>query len=188
MQATLVIFSGLPGTGKSTLANKLARELGWPLLSIDDVTGEIPENPTVAFWDSKVAILLGLTETQLGLGISVIVDSVFMNLDRNHAQELARKHHARFRPIYVFISDENVWKERVRTRYQELNHKDVATWERIQRQRGHFRKWDADTALFIDSLESVDANYATVLHFVMSEDVTLHPLAELPLVEGRYHA
>ena len=188
MQATLVIFSGLPGTGKSTLADKLARELRWPLLRIDDVIGEIPENPTVAFWDSKVAILLGLTETQLELGISVIVDSVFMNLDRNHAQELARKHQARFRPIYVFISDENVWKERVTTRYQKLNHKDVATWERIQRQRGHFRKWDADTALFVDSLKPVDANYAGVLHFVMNEDVVVRSLDDLPLVEGRYHA
>jgi len=188
MQMTLVIFSGLPGTGKSTLADKLAREQRWPLLRIDDVVGEVPEDPTVAFWDSKVAILLGLTQTQLELGLSVIVDSVFMNMDRNHAQELARKHQARFRPIFVFVSDENVWKKRVTTRSQELNHKDVATWERIQHQRERFRKWDADTALFIDSLEPVDANYASVLHFVMNEDVTLYPLADIPLVEGRYHA
>lgn len=188
MQTTLVIFSGLPGTGKSTLADKLARELRWPLLRIDDVTGEIPENPTVSFWDSKVAILLGLTEAQLELGVSVILDSVFMNRDRNHAQELARKHQARFRPVYVFVSDENAWKERVTTRSQEMNHKDVATWERIQRQRGHFRKWDPDTALFIDSLKPIEVNYASVLHFVMNEDVTLRPLTDLPLVEGRYHA
>lgn len=188
MQTTLVIFSGLPGTGKSTLADNLARELHWPLLRIDDVVGKIPENPNVAFWDSKVAILLGLTETQLELGLSVIVDSVFMNMDRNHAQELARKYQARFLPIFVFVSDESVWKDRVRTRSQELNHKDVATWERIQHQRERFRKWDADTALFIDSLEPVDSNYASVLGFVMNEAVTLYPLADIRWVEGRYHA
>ena len=34
MQTTLVIFSGLPGTGKSTLANRVAVNLGWPLLRI----------------------------------------------------------------------------------------------------------------------------------------------------------
>ena len=38
----LIIFSGLPGTGKSTVANRLARELGLPLLCIDDVIGEVP--------------------------------------------------------------------------------------------------------------------------------------------------
>src|SRR5215216_1302597 len=187
MPTTLVIFSGLPGTGKSMLADKLARELRWPLLRIDDVVGEIPENPNVAFWDSKVAILLGLTEAQLELGLSVIVDSVFMNKDRNHAQNIARKHQAFFRPIYVFVSDEKVWKERVTTRYQESNNKDVATWEQIERQRVHFRKWEPDTALFIDSLHSFDQNYETVLNFVTKDQVELRPLPDLLLVEGKYH-
>ena len=184
---TLAIFSGLPGTGKSTLANKLARELRWPLLCIDDVIGEVPENAGIPFWDSKVAILLSLTEVQLELGLSVIVDSVFMNMDRNHAQELARKYDARFCPIYVFMSDDKVWEQRVTARYDELNNKAVATWERIQHQRERFREWEPDTALFIDSLDPVDQNYETVLNFVMEEDVILKPLSDIPLVEGKYH-
>ena len=101
MQAALVIFSGLPGTGKSTFANRLARKLRWPLLRIDDVIGDVPEDAGISFWDSKVEILLDLVNTQLELGLDVIVDSVFMNMDRHHAQELARKYQVRFLPIYV---------------------------------------------------------------------------------------
>jgi predicted kinase len=187
---SLVIFSGLPGTGKSTLANRLARKLHWPLLCIDDVIGEVPENAGMPFWDSKVKILLGLTKVQLDLGLNVIVDSVFMNMDRNHAQELARTYNARFLPIYVFVSDDKVWEQRVTARYDEMNNKDVATWARIGHQRERFRDWEPDTALFIDSLNPVDQNYEMILNFVTQEtaSVFLKPISAVPLVEGKYHA
>lgn len=184
---TLIIFSGLPGTGISTLANKLALELRWPLLSIDDVIGEMPENAGVEFWDSRVAILMDLIETQLKIGVDVIVDSVFMNMDRHHAQELAHKYQARFLPIHVFVSDEKVWEERVTTRFNELNNKDVATWERIQHQRKGFREWEPNTALFIDSLHPIDENFQRVMHFVTSWQTKLEPLSSIPLIKGRYH-
>ncbi len=187
MQTTLVIFSGLPGTGKSTLANQLARKLRWPLLRIDDVIGDVPEDAGISFWDSKVRILLDLVNTQLELGLDVIVDSVFMNMDRQHAKELARKYQTRFLPIYVFVSDEKIWEQRVTTRYNELNNKDVATWERIQHQREHFAVWESGTALFVDSVDSVDQNFANVLNFVTKDDVALKPLSEIDLIQGRYH-
>jgi len=188
MQKKLVIFSGLPGTGKSTLAERLARELHFPLLCIDDVIGEVPENAGVPFWDSKVTILLDLIETQLKVGLSIIADSVFMNMDRNYAQELARKYQAQFLPIYVFVSDENAWKERVTSRFKTLNNNDVATWERVQHQRERFRVWEVGTALFIDSLDTVDDNYQKVFDFVTKDRAPLLPVSETPLIAGRYHA
>jgi predicted kinase len=187
MQTKLIIFSGLPGVGKSTLAGRLARELQMPLICIDDVIGDVPENPGIPFWDSRVAILLDVVNTQLEVGLSVIADSVFMNMDRYHAQEAARKHDARFVPIHVFMSDENLWKERVVSRYNKLNDKDVATWDRIQHQRERFRVWEPGTALFVDSVQPVDQNYEAVLNFVLNDGVTLQPLENLPLVDGKYH-
>ncbi len=173
--------------GKSTLAKRLARELQLPLLCIDDVIGEIPDNAGVPFWDSRVAVLLDVAKTQLDIGLSVVVESVFMNMDRHHAQELARRYQYRFLPVYVFISDENVWKQRVTARLDEMNDRDIASWDRIQHQRQRFREWEPGTALFIDSLNSVDQNYETVLNFVMDEKRSLKPLVDIPLVEGKYH-
>jgi predicted kinase len=187
---TLVNFSGLPGTGKSTHANRLAREQKWPILRIDDVVGFVPENAGIAFWDSCVEVLLTLVESQLELGISVIADSVFMNTDRHHAQAVAIKHQSTFRPVYTFLSDDAVWEARVTARANELNHPDVSTWEQVQHQRDHFRIWEPDTALFVDALNPVDQNYSKVLEFATGRSVELKPLEmpDKPLIKGSYHA
>lgn len=183
----LVIFSGLPGTGKTTLATRLASELQRPLLCIDDVVGEVPDDAGFSFWDSKITILLNLLETQLKTGLDVIVDSVFMNVDRHHAQKLARKYDARFLPIYVFVSDDHVWRERVEARLSKSNLKDTADWEQIEHQRRHFRAWEPDTALFLDSLHPFEQNYARLLEFLSDWNANLKPLADIPLVAGKYH-
>ena len=184
---TFVIFSGLPGTGKSTLANRLARELRWPLLRIDDVVGDVPENPGIDFWDSRVQVLLELCEAQLQLGINVIADSVFMNKDRLHAEAIAREQKALFRPIHTFMSDERAWQERVTRRVIELNNPAMATWDQIQYQRKHFHAWQPDAALFVDGVQPAEQNYADVLQFVTTANKVLKPLEEVPWVKGKYH-
>jgi len=184
----LVIFSGLPGTGKSTLANRLARDLRWPLLRIDDVAGNVPSDADYHFWDEKILILLTIAEEQLKLGVSVIADSVFMGADRVHAQEIASRHGAIFRPIYCFVSDEATWKERVTERFESAQDSDVASWEQIQHQRQWFAPWEPNTGLFIDALAPVERNDAKVHEFVESQFVSLKPIqVNVPLVTGKYH-
>jgi predicted kinase len=182
MKTTLIIFSGLPGTGKSTLARLAAQKLRIPLLGIDDVVSFIPSHMSrhaQPYWDDMIGILLKLVESQLELGLSVIVDSVFMGEDRAQAAAIARRHEAIFRPIYTYLSDERVWAERVRQRVATAPPEikaEVTTWERIRDQRKSFYPWKPGSALFVGGVSSVETNLNQVLEFVTAAKVALKPL------------
>jgi predicted kinase len=182
MRKTLVIFSGLPGTGKTTLAHLAAHELRIPLLGIDDVVAAIPEHMSQhanPFWEDMIRILLNLVEFQLEQGFSVIVDSVFMGEDRRQAYEIASRQTAAFRPIYTHLSDEEIWRDRVQQRIEEspVEIRDrVATWERIQEQRKYFRPWKPESALFVDGINVIETNLEQVLAFITADEVSLELL------------
>jgi predicted kinase len=173
MRPTLVLFSGLPGTGKSTLAERLAREFHWPLLRIEDLAaclpGEIDRNGP-AFWDQAIAALLLLSEAQLKLGVSVIADSIFMNFDRFHAQAIARQSGARFLAVHTFVSDEAVWEKRVTARYQSSDPgARAASWEQVH------------------AICPLEENYAAVRRCVCDAQAEFQPLAEVAFTPGKYH-
>jgi len=170
MNPTLIIFSGLPGTGKTTLARLAALQIRVPLVRLDDLLDFIPAhmlkhaNP---FWDDLMRIVLHLAEAQLALGLSVIIDAVFMGADRILAQDIAMRHRAAYQPIYTYVSDEKVWRARVIERRTTARPEDgPATWEGIQEQRRMFEVWQPGSALFVDAVNSIEYNLAQVLAFI----------------------
>lgn len=78
----LIVFSGLPGTGKSLLAEAVGRELGIPVYAKDWLEGSLL-NSTVILKDKKkdlgwvgYDLLSTLAERQLMLGQSAILDAL----------------------------------------------------------------------------------------------------------------
>jgi predicted kinase len=78
----LIIFSGLPGTGKSMLAEAVGRVLGIPVFAKDWleatlISGElIASNPNKPLGSAGYQLLTTLAQRQFMLGQSVILDSV----------------------------------------------------------------------------------------------------------------
>lgn len=170
MTARLIIFSGLPGTGKTSLARPLARKLQSPLLRVDDLWEIIPAKmlaQSESLWDELMEMLLALVACQLEVGLSVVVDSVFMGPDREKARHLAEKYEVEYRPIFTYVSDQSIWKRRVDLRVAESPPEDeVATWERIQVQQIDFWPWQPGTALFVDGVQPFEHNWTKVLMYL----------------------
>jgi len=87
-EPTLVIVSGLPATGKSTLAEKIAEEQGWPWLTKDRFKEQLYDagsiDPNQFDWTAAgvlgaqaVAVLIEVTAILVRRGISVVIESNF---------------------------------------------------------------------------------------------------------------
>lgn len=131
-EPTIAMIGGLMGTGKSTLAQALHRELGWPLLTSDIVrkrmaglalTAPIPaedrQNIYSAEWNRRVYDrLLEEGSARLAEGRSIILDATFTQ--RAHRQmmaALARESGAR--AVFLeCVCPRDVTMSRLRTRWQ----------------------------------------------------------------------
>jgi predicted kinase len=76
----LIIISGLPGSGKSTVAESLAAKLSVPLFSVDPIESAILKSGLKRSFETGLAAYLvaeALAGEHLKLGLSVIIDSWF---------------------------------------------------------------------------------------------------------------
>lgn len=77
MSGVLVVVSGLPGAGKSSLSDALGEKLGAAVLSVDPIEAAIWRCGIPPSFETGVAayeVVAVLAEHQLRLGLTVIAD------------------------------------------------------------------------------------------------------------------
>jgi predicted kinase len=168
----LIVFTGLPGAGKSSIAEAVARELGIPVFAKDWleatlIRGELqPAEGGPPLGSVGYQLLTTLAERQLQLGQSVILDSVASTLSiRAEWRALAQTYQAEWRVIECVCSDVAAQRERMKVRQRYIPGWHELDWSEVERVRAYYAPWDEER-LILDAVQPLKENIAAALRYL----------------------
>ncbi len=141
----LIVFAGLPGTGKSTIARALAKEIGAVWLRVDSVEQAMRESGVVpgSFEDAGYRALYAVARDNLGVGRDVIGDSVNpWMLTRDAWRDTGLRAGAQVTEVETVCTDLEEHRRRIEARASEIPGVVLPDWEAVIGRDYHL--WDRD--------------------------------------------
>jgi predicted kinase len=130
--ATLYILSGLPGTGKTTLSQMLARHIGAAHVRIDTIEQALRDLCAIDVQDEGYRLAYRVAADNLRLGISVVADSCNpIELTRRAWEQVAHDAGAKYFNIEVVCSSLEEHRMRVERRLSTVDGLRLPTWQEV---------------------------------------------------------
>ena len=150
----LIVFGGLPGTGKTTIARELTRRLHASYVRIDAIEQSLR---TAGLAVGAMGYVIGneLAAENLKIGRIVVADSVNPVLaSRDGWRETARKNAARLLEVEVICSDAGEHRRRVEGRLADINGLAMPTWRDVVSRT--YEPWDRERVVLDTAKDSID--------------------------------
>lgn len=160
----LIVFAGLPGTGKSTLANELARKLHATYLRIDSIEQAITGSSLGIHPVEEAGYLVGyaLAEDNLCNGGTVIADSVNpLRLTRNAWLAVAERAGRDCIEVEIICSDPAEHRKRIETRSPDISGLKLPAWQEVLDREYH--PWDRDRVVIDTAGKSIKQSFDDLL-------------------------
>ncbi|MFJ6112818.1 AAA family ATPase [Agrococcus sediminis] len=153
-EPALIVLAGLPGVGKSAVAESTAAALRCTLVSVDPLEAAmwragVPRDAATGL--AAYVVAEAVAEAQLRLGGAVVVDAVN---DHPAAREQWRALAARTGALLLFaevlLEDRAEHRRRLEQRVRDLDGFPEPTWAEVESRRAAFDEW-ADDRLRLDA-------------------------------------
>jgi predicted kinase len=169
--ALLIVFGGVPGSGKSTVAEQVGAVLDIPVFALDWLLGALTpfgmrHRPDLM--DVGNELLTTLAYRELAAGRSAILDTTSENpAARARWRSLTAAAAATFLPVVCLCTDETLHRHRVEQRTRGIpGWADAGDWPNARARLAAFPPWPE--AVLVDTARSLDECVAAILDRVAS--------------------
>ena len=170
----LIVMAGLPGSGKSTIAEIVAARLALPVVSVDPIESAILSAGIDADQPTGLAAYLvaeTIAESVLSGGGGVIVDAVnAVEPAREQWVKLGARQDVPLRFLEVVCSDPEVHRTRLETRGRQLAHLAEPTWHAVEQSVDEWEQWSGSTGavprITLDSVLPIGVNVDHAIAFL----------------------
>ncbi|MCD4511961.1 AAA family ATPase [Brucella pseudogrignonensis] len=162
----LIIFGGLPGSGKSTIAQSLASQINAVYLRIDSIEQAIRSSgilsPSAGVGPAGYMATYRVATDNLRLGRSVIADSVNpLEITRTAYRRVAKEADVRFLEVEVVCTDQAEHRHRVETRSPAVEGLTLPTWEQVETRE--YETWNCPLLRLDTARLSVEISVAKII-------------------------
>lgn len=161
-----IVFAGLPGVGKSTIAHKLASLLPAFYLRIDTIENAIASSDALSKpgvpGASGYLTAYRLAAENLVLGHMVVADSVnSLKITRDAYRSVAIAANVLLTEVEVICSDVTEHKRRVESRLEKSQDRTQPTWNDVQSRQ--YDPWEMSPLVIDTALISADEGVDVIM-------------------------
>ena len=168
----LIIFSGLPGTGKTTITKEVTKHLKAVYLRVDTIEQTLKNlegyPDSLVIGSEGYLVSYAIAKENLALGIDVVADSVNpIAITRHDWRQVAKETNTVFIEIELICSDKKEHQDRVEKRVADIEGHKLPTWKEVVDR--DYEPWSSASLQIDTSKHTVDEAVQKIMEFIIFE-------------------